>query len=81
MLTIVCSQDDSVQVTYLIAEVNCWTEREGRTSRGVSMGSTSLAAMLKPYCLLMESPRPSTHITVDAVWSTAETCMKKGTAT
>ena len=38
------------------------------------MGRTSRAAMPKPYCLLMESPRLSTHITVGAVWSTADTC-------
>ena len=44
-------------------------------SRGVSRGRTSLAAMARPYCLEMASPRASTHITVGAVWSTADTYM------
>ena len=70
-----CRRDrDCTGQAYLMAEENCGPDREGRTSRGVSMGSTSLAAMANPYCLLMDSPRPSTHITVEAVWSTADTC-------
>lgn len=70
-----CRPDrECIGQAYLMAEENCCPDREGRTSRGVSMGSTSLAAMPNPYCLLMDSPRPSTHITVDAVWSTADTC-------
>ena len=46
---------------------NWGPDRAGRMSRGVSRGRTSLAAMARPYCLEMASPRASTHITVGAV--------------
>ena len=49
-------------------------ERVGSTSRGVSSGRTCWAAMPRPYCLAMASPRANTHMTVGAVWSTADTC-------
>lgn len=65
----------AMHMLYLMAEVKCWPDREGRMSRGLSMGSTSLAAISNPYCLLMASPNPSTHMTVDAVWSTDDTCI------
>lgn len=65
---------DTACVQHLMAEANWVPDNEERTSRGVSLGSTSLAAMPTPYCSLMASPSAITLMVVEAVWSTADTC-------
>lgn len=55
------------RATHVMAWENWGPERLGCTSKGVSKGNTSLAAMPTPYCPAIASPNSSTEITVGAV--------------